>query len=105
MYLRKYNSVKIMRAYNGREAVEACQNCKDIALVLMDIKMPLMTGIQATKEIKTFRPNLPIMAITAYAVSGDEFKLRKEGFDEYLPKPLQKNELYRKINFFMNSSS
>ncbi len=102
MYLRKYNDMKIMRAYNGIEAVEACRQYSEIALVLMDIKMPLMTGVEATREIKKLKPDLPIMAITAYAVSGDEFKLRKEGFDEYLAKPLQKNELYRKINLLLN---
>lgn len=103
MYLRKYSNMKIIRAYNGIEAVEACQKYSEIVLILMDIKMPLMTGVEATREIKKFRPELPIMAITAYAVSGDEFRLRKEGFDDYLAKPIQKIELYRKIDLLVKS--
>jgi len=89
--LRKGN--KTLRAYNGQEAVDLCRKHPEINLVLMDIKMPVMNGIEATRSIKTFRNDLPIIAITAFAQSGDEFKIKEAGCDGYLSKPISKTEL------------
>ena len=54
----------------------------------MDFKMPILNGYDATKEIKKFRPELPIIAQTAYAMEGDKEKAKKAGCDEYITKPL-----------------
>ena len=56
---------------NGIEAVDMCSNNHDIHLVLMDIKLPFMNGYEATKRIKQVKPDLPIIAQTAYAMNED----------------------------------
>jgi CheY-like chemotaxis protein len=90
-------SLKIMHAVNGREAVDLCLRHPDIDVVLMDIKMPIMDGFEATKLIKAERPDLPIIAQTAYALVGDRDKALNEGCDDYLAKPFKKDELLAKI--------
>lgn len=89
--LKKDN--KTLRACNGQEAVDLCRMHPDINLVLMDIKMPEMNGIEATQIIKSFRNNLPIVAVTAFAQSDDKFKIKDSGCDDYLSKPINKAEL------------
>jgi len=101
LFLRKAFSVTTLRAFNGLEAVNACRENPTISLVLMDIKMPVMDGIEATKQIKAMRPDLAIIAITAYALSGDEQKLLQAGCDDYIAKPVRKVELLKKINRFV----
>lgn len=82
-----------LHALNGKEAVEICKQDIDISFVLMDIKMPIMNGLEAMKFIKEFRPNLPIIAITAYSLTGDEQKFMEDGFDGYYAKPIKKEIL------------
>lgn len=85
--LRK-TKAKILRAENGVEAVELCKQNKDINIVLMDIQMPVMNGLEATRQIKEIRKNLPIIAQTAYAMSEDKEKCIAAGCDDYLSKPI-----------------
>ena len=94
--LRKYAS-KIIKAVNGREAVEICKTNPDISIVLMDIKMPVMDGLEATALIKSFRKDLPIIAVTAYAMEEDEKIALDAGFDDYLPKPFTYSRLIEKV--------
>jgi len=106
IYIEKLlrNDSKILRACNGQEAVDLCKKHPDINLVLMDIKMPVMNGIEATLLIKSFRTDLPIIAISAYAQSGNEFKIKEAGCDDYLSKPINKAELFSLIKkYFKNS--
>ncbi|MDM8159385.1 PAS domain S-box protein [Labilibaculum sp. K2S] len=93
----KRNSYEVVRAENGEEAVEMCKQNPNICLVLMDIRMPVMDGLIATKKIKGFSPNLPIIAQTAYAMDGDENKAIEEGCDDYISKPIRKELLLEKI--------
>lgn len=88
---------KHFRVDNGEDAVAECLNNPLISLVLMDIKMPLLNGLEATKQIKHKYPDLPIIAITAFAQTGDEFRIIEAGCDDYLSKPIQKKELQSKI--------
>jgi len=83
---------------NGVEAVEMCKQNKDITLVLMDIKMPVLNGLEATQLIHEFRPELPIVATTAYAQTGDEHRFREAGCDGFLPKPVKKDTLVALLN-------
>lgn len=83
----------IIRAEDGLEAVELCKKNPEIALVLMDIKMPKMDGHEATKRIKEFRPNLPIIAQTAYSTSEEKEKAFLAGCDDFMSKPISKNVL------------
>lgn len=91
--LLKKLSISVLHAKNGLEAVELCKKHPEINVVLMDIKMPVMGGLEATKKIKEFRKDLPVIAITAYAQTGDEFRIRQAGCDDYLAKPLKKEVL------------
>ncbi len=84
----------LLFAKNGEEAVELCKSNPGIKLVLMDMKLPEMNGYIATQKIKEFRSDLPIVAVTAYAMTGDRKKCLDAGCDEYLSKPLSKNDLF-----------
>ncbi len=85
--LESYN-YKIIRALSGLEAVQLCKTNADIALVIMDIKMPYMDGYEATRQIKCVRPQLPIIAQTAYAFESDRQKALDAGCNDYISKPL-----------------
>jgi CheY-like chemotaxis protein len=91
---------EIIRAEDGEEAVEYCKLIPEIQLVLMDLKMPKKNGLIATQEIKKFRKDLPIIALTAYAEAGMRAKCLEAGCDEYLAKPVGKMELLNKIQGF-----
>jgi len=97
--LRK-SKVKVMRAYNGKEAVEFVRSGKDFDLVLMDVRMPVMNGYDATAAIKEINPNLPVIAQTAFALSGDREISINSGCDDYISKPIKSDELYRIISKF-----
>jgi len=101
--LSRYN-YKLIRAENGLEAVEFCRDNKHIDLVLMDIKMPVMNGFDALEEIKKLNPKLPVIAQTAYALSGDVEKI-KSVFDDYITKPINRQLLIEKIAFATSSSN
>ena len=88
----------ILHAKNGEEAVEISKNNADIDLILMDLKMPIMDGFEATKRIKEFRPNVPIVAQTAFSSAEDKKKVFSLGFDDFLSKPISKEALSAVIN-------
>ncbi|QGY44096.1 PAS domain S-box protein [Maribellus comscasis] len=94
--------VNIVRAANGKEAVDICMSDSNIKMVLMDINLPIMNGYEATKIIKSHLPQMPIIAQTAYAVSGDKEKALKAGCDDYLSKPIQINYLIEKMEKYLN---
>ncbi|MCX6281456.1 MAG: PAS domain S-box protein [Bacteroidetes bacterium] len=84
---------KTLYAHNGQEAIDFCREHPEIDLVLMDIKMPVMSGDEATKIIKKSRKDLPVIAQTAYATSPEVKKYMQIGFDAYITKPIIKDEL------------
>jgi CheY-like chemotaxis protein len=87
------NYKKVLCAHNGIEAVGFCNSEEDIGLVLMDISMPEMTGYEATRIIRTLRPELPVIALTAYINDQTEDLIKESGFDDFLLKPYQLREL------------
>ena len=91
---------KIIEATNGKKALELAINNPEIQLVLMDIKMPVMDGNEAMKEIKKLKPNLPIIALSAFAMESDKAKALALGFDAYLTKPLDRKLLFQLIDNF-----
>ena len=93
----KSSGINILIADNGLKAVEQCKLHPEIDLVLMDIKMPRMDGIEATRIIKSIRCELPVIAITAYAMTNDKEHFLAAGFDDYLPKPFKREDLIAKI--------
>jgi PAS domain S-box-containing protein len=84
---------EILKAGTGVEAVEACKNNPDIDLVLMDIRMPEMGGHEATRRIREFNSDIVIIAQTAYGLSGDREKAIEAGCNDYIAKPIKKDEL------------
>ncbi len=86
--------VNTLWAHNGEEAVSMCQANKNIDLVLMDIKMPKMSGLDATSIIRRTHSNLPIIAQTAFVLHGDEEKAFEVGCNDYIGKPIKRKDLY-----------
>lgn len=97
--LLKKAGFDLLRASNGFEAVEYSKVYEDIDLILMDIKMPVMNGVEATREIKLIKPSIPIIATTAFAIPGDREVFLKAGCDDYIPKPIKPEIL---INLIYN---
>jgi len=95
-------SKKILFAKTGVEAVEICKKNKDIDLVLMDIRMPKMDGYEATRKIREFNKDISIIAQTAYALLGDREKSLEAGCDDYITKPIDKDELLEKIKRYFS---
>ena len=84
---------KLIHAADGRLAIEAVKAHPEINIVLMDIKMPNINGLDATKQIKVLRPQLPVIAQTAYAMQDDEYKALQAGCNAYISKPIDANKL------------
>ncbi len=89
---------KVLRAANGQQAVDICKDNLDIDLVFMDIKMPVMNGFEAFKIIRSFNPNIPVIAQTAYTSNDDYERILKLGFSGYISKPLDKIKIYELID-------
>jgi len=86
----------------GNEAVEACRNNPDIDLVLMDIQLPDLNGYEATRQIRKFNTEVIIIAQTAFSLSGDREKALEAGCNDYISKPIKKDELLSLIRkYFM----
>lgn len=94
---------KVIRAENGVEAVNICYNNSDVSLVLMDLKMPVMGGIEATKQIKNFLPNLPVIALTAFVSTEDEQEAFLCGCEEYIKKPVDRTHLLASVGDLLES--
>jgi len=92
---------EILKVRTGIDAVEACRNNPDIDLILMDIRMPEMGGYEATRQIRHFNKNVFIIAQTAFGLTGDREKALEAGCNEYIAKPIKKEQLLGLIqNFF-----
>lgn len=88
-------NIHVLQAKSGEEAIEICKNSPTaIDLVLMDIQMAGMNGIDAMHTIKKINPTIPVIAQTAFAQKGDRERFLLEGFDEYITKPLDERELH-----------
>jgi PAS domain S-box-containing protein len=101
--LLKRQGLDTIHARNGKEAVEVVKAHTAIDLVFMDIKMPLMNGLDATRIIKSIRPQLYIVAQTAFAMQADREKALKAGCDSYISKPIVAEALQEVLNKFLES--
>lgn len=82
---------------DGQEAVDYIQENKVADVILMDVRMPIMNGIEATKIIKQLNPNIPIIIQTACVIGNDFDNIENSGCDDYLFKPIISSLLYGKI--------
>ena len=92
----------ILWAKDGIEAISLCKQHKP-DLILMDIKMPNMDGLEATREIKKTHPEIPIIAQTAFAMENDERMSLEAGCNSYLSKPIKANKLLEVLSTFLMS--
>ena len=90
------NDYNLVHAWDGRQAVELYKELRP-QMILMDINMPEMDGYEATKEIRKLSPDVPIIAVTAFAYASDEERIIRNGFDGYMAKPINATHLKRKI--------
>lgn len=89
---------EVVTAENGREALTRLADKGPFDLVFMDVQMPMMDGIEATKRVRSdtsgsFAPQIPIIAMTAHAMKGDRERFLEAGMDDYVSKPIDKDEL------------
>lgn len=100
---KMFPALKIIRAENGKKAVEICKSEPRIQLVLMDIKMPEMNGYEATRIIKQHRPDLPVVIQTAYTTREEKHVAFESGCDEYITKPITDETLREIINKYIGN--
>lgn len=87
-------NMKVYRAHNGKQAIEILQSYPDIAIVFMDMKMPEMDGLTATRKIRMWNPGIPIIAQTAFALLGDKERALEAGCTDYITKPIKQQQIY-----------
>jgi CheY-like chemotaxis protein len=100
-YLFINSKHKLTRAVNGQDAVNIINKQPDFDLILMDLKMPVMSGFEASKIIKNKFPGIPILALTAYVFSEDRQKAIESGCDDLIVKPYKMEDLFEKIAKFV----
>ncbi len=86
-------NLSLIHAKNGKEALDIFHSQEDLSLVLMDIKMPVMNGCVASKEIKHDKPDLPIIAQSAYADGAEKAMIIESCCDDFIQKPIDKDNL------------
>jgi two-component system, cell cycle response regulator DivK len=96
--LLRNTKAKMLWAPNGKDAVNMVQDNPNIDLILMDIRMPVMNGYEATAEIKKMNKNIPIIAQTSYALSEDRDKCLQSGCDDFIAKPIMSDVLIEIIS-------
>ncbi len=97
----KQTKATILHADDGKKAVEICTENNDIDIILMDVQMPEMNGMDATRAIKKTKKTLPIIAQTANAISEEKQKCFEAGFDDFVTKPINISELFMKIDHWL----
>jgi CheY-like chemotaxis protein len=90
----------VLHSENGRSTIELFKTNPAIDLILMDLKMPVVNGLEATEEIRKINQKIPIIAQTAYAFSEDEAIAKNAGCDDFLSKPIKRDKLLETINFY-----
>ena len=99
--LLKRSKIEIIWVENGKDAVDEVDSNPKIDLLLLDINLPIMNGYEAAAAIKKIRPELPIIAQTAYALEGDKEKSIMAGCDDYIPKPIVISALLKKMDKYL----
>lgn len=95
VFLKRYKP-NLSWVKDGKDAVDACKT-KYYNVVLMDIQLPYMNGLEATKLIKEMDDQIPVIAQTAYAMSQDRQKALSAGCDDYIAKPMKRQDLVELI--------
>ncbi|MGM0648172.1 MAG: ATP-binding protein [Bacteroidota bacterium] len=89
--------ISLVHKETGEEGIECFKANSDFDLVLLDIRLPTISGFEVVEEMKKLRQNTPVIAQTAYAMKGDKEKTLTSGFDDYIAKPMSPNDLIQMI--------
>lgn len=98
----KYN---VIEAENGKAAVDIYMKNQDIALVIMDIRMPVMSGIEATRIIKDFNHEVPLIVVSAMAMAKEGLDAIEAGADSCLSKPVNREDFLTAVKSYMKSKT
>lgn len=98
----RQTQIQIHRARNGHEVMQLLEDHPGIDLILMDIKMPEMDGLEATRKIRTFNEDIPIVALTAYAMSDDREISLEAGCNDYISKPVRKSRIFSVLSRYLD---
>jgi len=93
-------NVKVLRAHNGKEMVDMVKADPTIDMVLLDMGMPVMNGLEATKILRAEGNQIPIIAQTAFALNNEKDNVLEAGCNDFVEKPIQTELLFDKINSF-----
>jgi len=105
LILSRKTQVNILWAINGQMAIDFCRQYNHIDLVLMDLQLPIVDGFEAIRQIKSFKPQLPIVVHTANAYGNEYEKCFEAGCDEYVTKPANFQNLLYKIENLLSPVS
>ena len=95
--LKDYN---LIHAWNGEQAIDLFNKYQP-DLILMDLKMPIVDGYEATRVIREKNQSIPIIAVTAFAFAEDEERVKQSGFSSYIAKPIKPDKLIACINTYL----
>jgi len=98
------SGARILWARNGQEAIDICQDHQGVDLVLMDLKMPVVDGNEATRQIKNNNPAIKIIAQTSFSYKNDRDEAFAAGCDGFLSKPVKPLNLLATVGKFMNGT-
>lgn len=96
--------ISLLRAADGRQAIEIARENPDLSLILMDIKMPVVNGIDATRKIRQFNTTVPIIAQSAYSFAGEQDQALEAGCNDYMTKPISKSRLFALIRKYTGTT-
>ncbi len=101
--LLQVSGYKTIEATDGKQGVELAKSKKP-DLILMDVQMPVMDGLEATRILKAdaTTSNIPVLALTSYAMTGDEERILEAGCDGYLAKPFDIKELLKEVSKYLS---
>jgi two-component system, cell cycle response regulator DivK len=102
LVLTRKTNANIIWAINGQMAVDFCRMYEHIDLVLMDIQLPVIDGVEAIKQIKAFKPALPIIVQTANALNDEWEKCFQAGCDDYITKPVNLQDMMNRIESLLS---
>jgi len=94
--------VSVIWSENGSQAVAECEKEQQIDLILMDIHMPEMNGLEASQKIKEIRPDVPIVVQTAYLLSNEREKSYEAGANDFLAKPITYQKLLEVLDRYLS---
>lgn len=99
--LLKRTKINMIWAKNGQKAIEEYDKSDKIDIILMDMQMPVLNGYEATRSIKSLNSEIPIIAVTAFALEGDKEKIMDAGCDDYISKPIKSEVLISLMNSYL----